>query len=170
MRVTGAGSKSVTKRIPIYHLHGNLVPSPSTDDISPPTDGIRFGNTSDRDAIVAPEATYTKISGSLFPWPQVTFLHYANTTKLALVGHSLSDPNLRRWLAWSAEARSSRPSRRTPMHLWLRKRPPEASDAELLEQSVHHMGIRIAWLDSWADLEHGLRNLTGFTAESYDAA
>jgi len=159
--VTGPAPFNVQGKVPIYHLHGCLIP--------PLPEGTMMSRSDGRDSLVAPEESYTQMAGSLFAWPQTTFLHYAQATNMALVGHSLSDPNLRRWLAWSAEVRA-RESPTLRYHIWLRKRPTEASEAALLKHSVKHLGVWIMWLESWNDIEAALRNLVGLSADEYDTA
>ena len=149
-RVTGpAGTASGGRgrKIPFYYLHGCVLPKPSE----------RFGGKAhdSRDRIIAQESSYINIATTAFAWPQAIFLYHALNDGLIIVGQSLSDPNVRRWLAWAATSRSHR----RPPHIWIRTRPADANEATVLEASVAHLGLRIAWLGTWAELEPALENL-----------
>jgi hypothetical protein len=86
------------------------------------------------------------------------------------MGLSLSDPNVRRWLAW-VQARRVHDIERaggelgavSTSHYWLNVRPKNEPDAKWLEASVAHLGIRLIWLRSWAGVEEDLCSLLGVT-------
>lgn len=155
-RVTGPLLKSSPK-VPFIYLHGCVTPRPLRRLSTSPHDS--------RERLVGPESSYLRLTGSPISWAQTTFMHHAQNKSLAIVGHSLSDPNLRRWLAWAATLRnqevklkSGRDISAQP-HIWIRRRPSRASHKLLLERALTHLGVRIAWLDSWADLRPALANL-----------
>ncbi len=154
-RVTGAGIDT-HGIVPIIHIHGCVTPRSARSKRVPHDT---------RDVIIGPESSYLQLAGSSFSWGQTTFLHYALNDSLVLVGHSLSDPNLRRWLAWSATVRSAQSSRVTGTphkalpHVWLRLKPRDRDQKTILQTSVLHLGLRIAWLESWAEIDSVLRNL-----------
>jgi hypothetical protein len=155
-RVTGPSS-GLGAGVPIYHIHGSVTPKASRSRRRTPHDT--------RDGIVGPESSYLQLAGSVFAWAQTTFLHHAQTDALVLVGHSLSDPNLRRWLAWSAGVRNADTSRLAgkPVqllpHVWFGIRPTNASEEEIMSNALTHLGVRVAWIDSWRKLSAGLSNL-----------
>jgi len=149
-RVTGpAGASSPGRgsKTSFYYLHGSVLPKPLKQ-------GTRRAHDS-RDRIIAHESSYINIAATAFSWPQSIFLYHAINDGLIIVGQSLSDPNVRRWLAWSAATRSHR----SAPHIWLRTRPADARDASVLEASVSHLGLRIAWLQNWRELQPALANL-----------
>lgn len=145
----------IRNKIPICHLHGSVIPAPELDD-----DSKRLSIDS-REQLVAPEEAYTQMAASPSAWAQVTFLHYAQSTNLLVLGHSLSDPNLRRWLAWTHET-DPRSRRARLRRIWLRTRPDSKADVTLIEQSVVHLGVGVAWLTSWSEVGAALRNLVGY--------
>jgi len=154
-RITGPAPPSPEDRIPILHLHGCLTPAVT------PASARRITRRDRRERLVAPEASYLRLAGATFPWPQTAFLYYAQSDSLLLVGHSMSDPNLRRWLLWSAESRARSPYSHALPHIWIRKRPSSSEEADLVEHAVHHLGVRIAWLNEWSYVEAALHNLLG---------
>jgi SIR2-like protein len=86
-------SEDVWGHIPIYHLHGCL----------PPKSTRHSSVRQNPENMIFPENTYTGIARSVFTWSQNTFLHKVLTNTLCFVGLSMSDPNIRRWLAWAYE-------------------------------------------------------------------
>ncbi len=139
-------------KIPFYHLHGCLLPTTKKRKDS-------------RERLVFPESSYTDLAGNVFSWAQNTFLHYAQTHRVAFLGHSLSDPNIRRWLAWSSKNRVVDLKSRFgidhfPMpHVWFAKRPKDLDQVWILEDSLWHLGTRICWLSDWQKLVPALENL-----------
>ena len=155
-RVTSPPSWNAEGKTPIYYLHGCITPEPALTKRE-----SRVRRRDRRDAVIAPEGSYLRLAGSHYTWPQTTFLYHANVDNLLLIGHSLSDPNLRRWLAWSYETRLRYASKRKPPHIWLRKRPATVNQIAVFENATAHLGVRIAWLNSWDDVGVALRNLVG---------
>src|SRR5262249_42028100 len=98
-----------------------------------------------------------------------TFMNYAYSDAVVLIGQSLADPNMRRWLAWSASVRAAESSRRAKHtveslpHFWFRRRPKEAKERLFFDNSVTQLGVRIVWLDSWAQTADVMRNLLAIT-------
>jgi hypothetical protein len=139
-------------KIPIYHLHGSLLP---------PTRRRR----DTRDRLIFPESSYQQLAGSVFTWTQNTFLHLVQSNRMVFVGLSMSDPNIRRWLAWWTTGRKEEVEafvgvQHSPMeHVWITTRLHTAHHIPLLENSLWHLGTRICWLERWSDLEGGLGNL-----------
>jgi hypothetical protein len=164
-------SEDTGRRIPIYHLHGCLVPQS-------PAKASRPGRES-RENLIFPETTYGKISGHVFTWQQTVFLSHAQSHRILFVGLSMSDPNLRRWLAWCNEnaleehksrkkryATTTLPSKTSSTedyfigrNIWITERPKSDRIARTMEFSLAHLGARICWLNSWGDLPAVLDNL-----------
>ena len=148
---------------PIFHLHGCVVP--------------RCGNSQrgreSREGLVFPESGYSRISSTVHTWQQTVFLSHAQSQRLVFIGLSMSDLNLRRWLAWcTANAVQEHQHRSQEFrgefilgeNLWLTIRPKEKEHEIALESSLLHLGVRIAWLESWAELPTALDNLLGVGA------
>lgn len=156
-------------KIPIYHLHGCLPPKRKSGKKG--RRKLRYYYYAR--PIVAQESTYSKLAGSIFTWPQTTFLHYAQSSTMVFVGLSMSDQNIRKWMAWCAEAKNSElsaklgESRVSFPHIWITKRPSSQVEVKLFERSLIHLGVRIAWIDSWSDLTKAIANLLAVSESGY---
>lgn len=150
-RVYRSNYKS-SEKIPIYHVHGCLLP---------PTKRRKDA----REKLIFPEMSFAELSGAVFNWSPNTFLHYAQSHKIAFVGHSMSDPNIRRWLSWTVKAykadlqQLSGVVTNPVMHVWFTTKPNDPQHVAMMEQSLWHLGTRICWLDNWDQLDKALRNL-----------
>jgi hypothetical protein len=155
-RVTGS-SKSWGEKVPIIHIHGCMTPSPERS--------VPLRHRDRRDMVVALETTYSAIAATASSWSQATFLHYSHRDYLVFVGHSLSDPSIRRWLSWTTADRKKEASRIAgkPVsmlpHVWLTRRPMDSRQAALTSGALVHLGVRVVWLDSWSQLADALANL-----------
>jgi len=147
--------------VPICHVHGSVVPRTGRRRRRTPHDT--------RDRIVGPESTYLMLAGVPWAWAQTTFLYRAQRDSFVLLGHSMGDPNLRRWLSWACAVRKHEVERvvdepvNVLPHLWLRTRPKSESHQLLLPDALTHLGVRIAWLDSWGEVHLALENLLALT-------
>lgn len=142
------------KGIPIYHLHGCLVPQGK----------LQKKYYSSRDKLVFPESGYSRISSSVFTWQQTVFLSHAQSSRLIFIGLSMSDPNIRRWLSWCT-TNSIKEVNFTKghdyvrgEHLWITQKP-ENNEAKIIEHALIHLGIRICWIKTWDELLDVLNNL-----------
>ncbi|MGE0468968.1 MAG: SIR2 family protein [Nitrospira sp.] len=139
-------------RIPIYHLHGCILPR---------TKKRRDA----RERLIFPETDYMDMAGTIFSWAQTTFLHYAQSHRLVFVGHSLSDPNIRKWLAWIAKAHNEDLEStkgigsKSATHIWFAQRPKDERLTKVMEHSLVHLGTRICWLNDWSQIEGAFLNL-----------
>lgn len=155
-RVTGPLLKG-SRRIPFIYLHGCVTPKTPRKLSRSPHDS--------REKLVGPESSYAQLVGSPANWPQTTFLSFAINGSLAIIGHSMSDPNLRRWLGWAAELRNREISSRSGQsvkslpHVWLTRRPSEPQHQVVLEKSLVHLGVRIAWIENWSEVGPALAHL-----------
>ena len=165
-------SKKIPRRIPIHHIHGCLVPQNADDAKSPGRES--------RENLIFPETTYGRMSGKVYTWQQTMFLSHAQAHRIVFVGLSMSDPNIRRWLAWCNETaveehewrkqnfvKSASKEQRSSgsndyfigQNIWIHQRPKSIHLQEIMEFSLAHLGTRICWLDNWSDLSPVLSNL-----------
>lgn len=147
-----------TGATPIFHCHGAVAPSPSG----------RLKKAKRRDSrehLVFTEADYLSIAGNVATWAQSLFLFHAQSSRLLIVGHSLSDPNIRKWLAWSLSssleemAAVSSAKEFTARHIWVARRPKDAAQRYIQEVSLLHLGVRVCWIDYWGQIGGVFDNL-----------
>lgn len=144
--------------IPIFHCHGALTPLPKKKTKS----GKRRDS---RDHLVFLEQDYLDLAGSVSTWAQSLFLFHAQNHRLVIAGHSLADPNIRRWLGWTNATSMkdlsavSLATQATPKHLWITKTHTSAKLKEIQETSLLHLGVRVCWIDDWREIGATLRNL-----------
>jgi hypothetical protein len=143
---------------PIFHCHGAVAPSPSGR--------VKKAKRRDsREHLVFTEADYLSIAGNVATWAQSLFLFHAQSSKLLIVGHSLSDPNIRKWLAWSLSSSLeemtavSAAKEFTARHIWVARRPKEDAQREIQEVSLLHLGVRVCWVDDWEQIGGVFNNL-----------
>lgn len=143
--------------IPIVHVHGCLAPNPGKKA------GLRRADS--REKLIFDEGAYLRLAGDVANWPQVTFLSQAQSRFLVFVGHSMADPNIRKWLGWSCRTRRDESIAiggwrgATVRALWITKRPPDAQSQSVLSKSLIHLGVRIAWVNDWSEVPAGLANV-----------
>lgn len=149
------GASGIMKDIiPIYHCHGTLYPAT--------TQTKSFDS---RDQLVFLEESYLNIAGNVATWAQSLFLYHAQHTNLVIVGHSLSDPNIRKWLNWSFEInrkeiqKISNATKIAPKHIWITKSPKNDQTKYIQEVGLTHLGVRVCWINEWNELDAALENL-----------
>ena len=162
-------SDQIGRRIPIYYLHGCLVPQRSG----------QLARRESRNNLIFPESTYGQLSGKVFTWQQTIFLGQAQAQRVLFIGLSMSDPNIRRWLSWcNASAledhrvlkdrfsNPSKPSKKNAerdyflgRHIWIAEKPTDKVFADAMEYSLAHLGTRICWVQKWDELSDVLENL-----------
>lgn len=145
--------------VPIHHCHGA---------ISPSNNGLKK-NKDSRQNIVFRESEYLEIAGTASTWAQTLCLFHAQNSKFLIIGHSLSDPNIRKWLAWSHQnhlkeleqllPQSLKDQAVSPRHIWINIKPQDSIQKELMEISLLHIGVRICWIESWEQVERVMENL-----------
>jgi hypothetical protein len=142
--------------IPIFHCHGAVSP------IAKKSRGRRRDS---REHLVFREEEYLDLAGNAFTWAQSLFLFHAQNSQMVIVGHSLADPNIRKWLAWSHSIWIEEFSavigaaEITPRHIWITKSPRDRDIRTIQEISLSHLGVRVCWIDDWQDIAPTLRNL-----------
>jgi hypothetical protein len=163
-RVTRGISYQEKPRIPYIFCHGLL---PIDDGFS------MFPTYASPEKLVFSEAEYLQLANSAFSWQSSLFLSTAVLRSIVFVGVSFSDPNLRRWLAWvhanrvdefrvMRKTKRKKPPKQEPRpneHYWLNLDPGNESEREWIESVVHHLGVRLVWMNSWKDVEKYLRKM-----------
>jgi SIR2-like domain len=146
--ITRSVSTHIVGRIPYFYCHGLLSPS-----------NVRVKRAAQSpDKLVFSEAQYLGLANMSFSWQSSVFLDACRSRRVLFLGVSLSDPNMRRWLAWthhnrvaeiaelgSAKATSTR-------HLWLERRSHSSEHERWTEALVSHLGVRVVWLNEWSDV------------------
>jgi hypothetical protein len=153
-------SQDIWGHIPIYYLHGCL----------PPKSARHRSVKQNPENMIFPENSYIGIAGRVFTWSQNTFLHKAQTNTLCFVGLSMSDPNIRRWLAWAYESyiEDLRAGHNVKVqnvggrHVWLRTKQGLTAEAiELYPFALRHLGVQICWLDDWKNVTNAFHSMLG---------
>jgi SIR2-like protein len=154
-RVTHSITTRRPGRIPYYFCHGLLpVPRP----------GVDWART---DKLVFSESTYLQLANTSFAWQSAVFLEAAMSGTLVFVGVSLSDPNMRRWLTWVHANRVEEiaafggDGASSAIHYWITKDPGTASTKRWVESSVSHLGVRVVWVETYADVTSALSRMLG---------
>ncbi|MQM38896.1 hypothetical protein KBTX_02917 [wastewater metagenome] len=148
-------SSNVGNKIPIIHCHGCVTPEWKSG--SSPRDS--------RDRLVFLEQEYLAIANSGGSWAETVFQFHAQSSRMVFSGLSMSDANIRRWMGVSKiECSKDRKifgytERPNPDHIWMKPKPKDARFERLFLSSLHHLGVRPAWIRSWEGLEDGLGNL-----------
>ena len=146
---------SAGNKIPIFRCHGSI--APLYDPNKKPYDS--------RDRLVFLEQEYLAVSSGPVAWAETVFLFHAQSTKLAFVGMSMSDSNIRRWMSTINNEKAKdmlvygATKRINPEHIWITQRPARDVDQRLFLVSQQHLGIRPAWVKNWGELEKWLRNM-----------
>jgi hypothetical protein len=145
------------QKIPIFHCHGSI--APRYDSKTRPHDA--------RGRLVFQEDEYLAAATTGAMWSETVFLFYAQSSKIAFVGMSMSDSNIRRWM--SALQREKKKDlhlfhggeRANPEHIWITTQPRDINGERISLVSQVHLGVRPAWIKGWSALSAGLRNLAG---------
>lgn len=140
--------------IPIFHLHGSLSPSNSSNTTK-----------DSRDSLIFLESSYNEVASNMYSWAQTNFLYSAQNSKLIFLGLSMSDPNIRRWLSWTNQAYINELSDETNgkamslPHLWIRTKSSSDSLQEFMDVSLRHMGVKIGLIKNWSEVEVILKKI-----------
>ncbi len=118
-----------------------------------------------RENLIFLESSYTKVAGSMFTWAQTNFLYHALNTKMIFLGLSMSDPNIRKWLNWTAENVNADLTLYQSIdissnkHIWLKPKPADKETQEFLENSLRHLGVKMGWIDNYSQIKEALLNV-----------
>ncbi len=154
LRGMDSGNVYVT---PIFHCHGAISPQ------SIKSCAVKYKDA--RENLVFSENDYLEIAGNVSTWAQSLFLFQAQCSRLLIIGHSMSDSNIRKWLAWSHEnsmkdiVQLTNSSEITPRHIWIAIEPSDKNQKLIQEVSLLHIGVRICWIPCWGDIGEVLDNL-----------
>lgn len=147
---------SANEKLPIYHCHGAIKPK-ARAAASEPRDS--------RDRLVFLESEYIRVATVASSWAETLFMFHAQTTAMLFLGFSMSDPNMRRWLALSNASAlhdlnaMTKQTEMTPRHTWLTTDPAEPAIKSLRDEALVHLGVRPGWITSWTDTERAIANL-----------
>ncbi|WP_158146686.1 SIR2 family protein [Vibrio fluvialis] len=150
------GVDGMGRGTPIIHVHGAIVPQPQK---------IATANRIDsRNKLIFHENQYLDVALTTSSWAQTMFTYQALVSSMVFVGLSMSDANLRRWMAAAhlnrckeLEALGRNPDGASS-HLWLRQcATPKVETFQ--EVALAHLGVRSALIPDWSSLEQGLCNL-----------
>jgi hypothetical protein len=118
-------------------------------------------------SVVFHEAAFADHAADMASWPQTTFLHHAQSTRMVFIGHSMADPNVRKWLSWSMSnevshsASGNRFKGASCPHLWLTVPPKSNAAQEMLSKSLFHLGVRPVFLKDYREVGRALTLLLG---------
>lgn len=150
--------ESGDKKIPILHLHGSIYPQFPTK---------RKLKTDSRDNLIFSELSYTRTAGIMNSWAQNVFSYKSTHNRMVFLGLSMSDPNIRRWLSWSAENINTQLEVFTGSyspavkHLWIKPKNKDKQLNDFFSHSLIHLSTKPGWIDDWGDVNKGLLNLMG---------
>lgn len=157
-RVLRGLDSNASSRIPIFHCHGSLVPKSSNPKVAE--------RRQSPDKLIFNEVDYLTVATSSSSWAQTLFAYHAAMNRMLFVGHSMSDPNIRRWLA-GAKAETianltalGQPSDHLP-HLWITREPADPGLKAIQQAGLAHLGVRVAWIREWHDIESAIKNIIG---------
>lgn len=138
-------------KIPIFHVHGSIVPFSGKRDA--------------RQNLVFQETSYHEVSGSTHSWQQIIFQYHALRNRLIFIGLSLSDPNIRRWLAHSQSVLNRDIINITGReanfagHIWITPKSTSDTEQKLKKLGLSHLGLKVGEIENWSNLYSGLINL-----------
>jgi hypothetical protein len=141
--------------IPIFHLHGSISPKAK----------VRKTVKDGRDNLIFLESSYLKVAGSMYSWTQTNFLYAAQNNKLVFLGLSMSDPNIRRWLGWTADFYLKQLHNKTGSdvlslrHLWIKTKLRSDEAQNFIDVSLHHLGVKVGLIDNWGKIGETLHRI-----------
>lgn len=147
---------SANEKLPIYHCHGAIKPKAKASAHEP---------RDSRDRLVFLESEYIRVATVASSWAETLFMFHAQTTAMLFLGFSMSDPNMRRWLALSNASAlhdlnaMTKQTEMTPRHTWITTDPSDPNMKQLRDEALVHLGVRPGWIRNWSDTERAITNL-----------
>jgi hypothetical protein len=160
-RIEGSTSSARKGRIPYYFCHGFL---PLSDVVDATVSITRPAAMFDSKMVFS-EVDYLDLANTVWSWQSSVFTRAAMSDRLVFIGLSLTDPNMRRWLAWIHNQRLHEIQSRNPtvmdstQHVWIHKSSGSKAVDKWTEAVVSHLGIRLVWLDDWKEVGSTLRRM-----------
>ena len=153
-RMEGSTSWSKKGRLPYYFCHGFLpLAEPITRRVSGTPPAALFDS-----KMVFSEADYLDLANRVWSWQSSVFTRAAMSDRIVFIGLSLTDPNMRRWLAWIHGQRLHEIQSRNPIvkqstqHVWLNVASGSKAIDTWTEALVSHLGVRLVWLNNWGEV------------------
>jgi hypothetical protein len=155
--MTSLLSVRTAKGIPYIFCHGLLSPPgaalPHPNIVRPGVDKLVFS-----------ESEYSQVANSVFSWQSASFLSFATQSSMVFVGLSFSDPNLRRWLAWThsnrlADLNANGFQGASTAHYWIKQKTSDQREMRWIEAYVAHLGVQLIWIDTWDDAGDCLKRM-----------
>ena len=152
--MTQSISSYTNGRIPYYFCHGILLKGLTKE--------TNFLHDADSKLIFS-ESQYLQMANTNFSWQSLIFLNACVTSVMVFVGVSLSDTNMRKWLTWVQYERSRDIDRNvdSTQHYWINKKSINLETMDWMEASVHHLGVRIIWINEWSEIAGVIKKITG---------
>ena len=147
---------SAKEKTPIYHCHGAIKPRSATATSNPKDS---------RDRLVFLESEYIRVATRSSSWSETLFMFHAQTSTLLMLGFSMSDPNMRRWLALTNDSALhdlnaiSTSAVMTPRHIWITTQVGDPQLTLLRDEALVHLGVRPGWISDWTCTEAAISNL-----------
>lgn len=151
-------TNSAKGQTPIYHCHGSIKPKALLATHQP---------RDSRDRLVFLESEYIRVATVASSWAETLFMFQAQTTRMTFLGFSMSDPNMRRWLALSNLSTlqdlnaMTELNHMTPQHIWLTTDPNNPILKKLNNEALIHLGVRPGWIRNWKNVKDAFINLLG---------
>ncbi|MDI1241062.1 MAG: SIR2 family protein [bacterium] len=156
--VTRGISDRKSGRIPFVFCHG-LLPVPGTPGTKLSSHSI--------DKLIFSEGAYLQLANTAFSWQSSMFIDTCLSNTVVFVGLSLTDSNMRRWLAWIQANRLQELQSmgthdvESTTHYWIEKVPASTTSKRWIESCVAHMGVRLIWINDWKEVGLVFKTLLG---------
>jgi len=160
-RIEGSTSWAKKGRLPYYFCHGFL---PLSDSVTRAVSGTPPAALFDSKMVFS-EVDYLDLVNTVWSWQSSVFTRAAMSDRIVFIGLSLTDPNMRRWLAWIHSQRLHEIQSRNPtvmqstQHVWISITSGAKAIDKWTEALVSHLGIRLVWLDDWGEVGSTLRKM-----------
>lgn len=162
-RIEGSTSWAKKGRVPYYFCHGFLpLPSPAKKHVQKKGPAGTYES-----KMVFSESDYLSLANHVMSWQSSVFIRAAMSDRIVFVGLSMTDPNMRRWLAWNHSQRLREIQARDPtikestQHIWINVASSSAAINRWVEALVSHLGIRMVWINNWSEVGTALRKMLG---------